>query len=39
MSRIVKQPIDIPETTEVTVEGTAVSVKVHLEELTRHRRS
>ena len=39
MSRIGKQPIDIPETTEVTVEGTAVRVKGPLGELTRHIRS
>ena len=35
MSRIGKQPINIPDTTEVTVEGGAVRVKGPLGELTR----
>lgn len=39
MSRIGKQPIIIPETTEVTVTDGAVRVKGPLGELTRHIRS
>ena len=39
MSRIGKQPIDIPETTEVTVEGGSVRVKGPLGEMTRRVKS